>query len=270
MWLTPQEYTLLGGSLNLTEMDMFKYQRMFEGALHPNTYMVEDFATCNDGSYPLEIKLAMTSFINHMSQNNDVLFGLPLGGVTVGTTSIDYNNDMLGNYGNMKYIITPEVKMILKRTNVLNPLATYKRMKFRGIVGAFATPHDNEALVSAVESTQASLPTLETIYRNLPKRMVEFSRPKDSLDSFVEIEEEKEYEIVGSCLCTYEEVQSSDNTYGYVIAPPTFPHGEKLTVESDWKMNIEVSDTEIKSYDVGGFHTYMNMDELHHTRITLQ
>lgn len=274
MYLTPSEYITYGGIKPLNHLELFKFQKMFESALYPNTYMVENFKI-EKGEYPLEIKIAMVAFVNHVIKNGEVLFGIPIGGATVGTVSIDYNNEMLKSYGDMSKIITPEVRMILKTTNVLNPHAVYKQMKFRGTFPAFVNPliepAEEETISSDIYETGTDLPPLEEIYRDLPKQTITFFKPNNVSigGSVVRKTNQVDFIEVGKAICTFEKVKSSDNTYGYVIVPPFLITGEEFFVDVDWKFEVEENNN-ISTFEVGEFHTYMNKDVLHHTRVTLQ
>lgn len=269
MYITPDEFLIYGGIKPLNNLELFKFQKMFESALHPNTYMIENF-NAEKGEYPLEVKIAMTSFINHVLKNGEVLFGIPIGGATVGTVSIDYNNEMLKSYGDMSKIITPEVKMILKPTNVLNPAAAYKKMCFRGTMPFVVNPQ-NETISTAMYEKGVNLPPLEEIYRDLPKQLITFFKPGENIvsGSVVRNATQVEFIEVGKAECTFEKIKSSDNTYGYLIVPPYLITGEEFFVDSDWKFEV-VEGNNIHTHEVGEFHTYENKDALHHTRITLQ
>lgn len=271
-YITPEEFTQLGGVSELNHLDIFQYQTQFDSALHPNTYMIRDWSLANDGLFPLEIKMAFTKFINHLIINGDNLFAPPVGGVTVGTTSIDYVNGALDVYGSPKLLITPEVKMILKRTNILNPMASMKRMHFIGTRPEFVTP-GQQAITTTIQQGKGNLPTLEAMSVGIPKLLCEFKRLVENVSGGVVVDEDlthEEYEVVGEAYCTHEDITSEQNTYGYLIAPPHFISGDEFKIKTDYRVFVHMHNGDVKEYGIEDYHVYNNNNEVHHTRITLE
>ncbi len=293
-YITKEEYIFYGGKYDVTETNIDTYNLQFASKIHPNGYMLEDFynqpITDSQGNtaplnkYPYEVKLAMVAYIDFMISNDSILNNLPIGGSTVGSTSIDYVNSNADNFGKSRFRIPGSVREILLSTNLLNQTSRVRSrrnvngrrapIKFIGTI-----PYDipTPAIMGDVQSENkllnpseagSRLHSMEEITANLPSITCTLFKEEYVMDGAI-VTEEREYVLLNKFKGWVRGREYNDSYSAVLIASPVDLEGNIVKIHESDRIEYTYGD-EDKKYTVVGIETHLDYNgKLHHTFVFL-
>ncbi len=277
MYLTPEEYIMLGGiHEELTPADIMIYQLQFDGMLEPNTAMIPVYFA-KHGAYPFELKLAMTQYIDYLLENKAILNSFPNTKVMVGTTGLANGETMQRRWGDPDLMVSPLVRNTLRPTNLINPgyMSSVLRgcpLVMRGTPWAMVDPlfSSGEGVTNTTIQAYAkkSFDVNEAL-KKVPTLRATFFRTEVVMVPGTSIASDKHTStILGYCRIHYEDVGSTEQTRGYCIVPPKFHSGEEVRLQPNDMVEVETP-LGNQSRVVEEVHAYFESDIVHHYRVML-
>lgn len=278
-YLTDEEYKYYGGKYELTMLELVKYNMQFAALIHPNQRMLELFynqlvlnlhgETVPLNKYPLEVKIAMIVYIEFMIDNKSQLEALPIGGSTVGSTSIDYVNAVAENFGDVRYRVPKTVKEILKPTNLLSPTwALYNHnTPCRGTIPSdMAVPFDPKAeTVDTIfkQGNSSALHSIKEITGVLPSLQMKAYEKIRVMDGSI-VTDEYDYVLKHEFLGWVRNREFDANYSASVVIPPQDNDGVNVQIEVGDRIEFTSGDT-TTNYTVGGLDKHLDMNgSTHH------
>lgn len=278
-YLTAEEYKYYGGKYELTMLEIVKYNMQFATLIHPNQQMLELFYNqlvpnfqgekVPLNKYPLEVKIAMIVYIEFMVDNKSQLEALPIGGSTVGSTSIDYVNAVAENFGDIRYRVPKTVKEILKPTNLLSPTwALYRHNTpcLGTIPPEMVSPFDTNVDTVNMTDDRDNLSTLHSIKEILdvlPSVHMKLYEEIRVIDGSI-VTDEYEYVLKHEFLGWVRSREFDANYSASVVIPPKDNDGVNVEIEVGDRIEFTYGGT-TTNYTVGGVDKHLDMNgSTHH------
>jgi hypothetical protein len=224
-------------------------------------------------------------YIRFNIDNDVVLNSLPIGGSTVGSTSIDYVNSVADNFGNILYRMSPKVRELLKSTNLLSPRAYTGNCSSIVFIG---TPHvtpkapslpeieqkalvvDSNVYTNDLSSSQARLHSMEELLKLMPSTEMTITRRERVMDGAIHT---GTYNLVklGVVKGWYRSNETNEDSRAFVIIKPQYldPLDLDVTLRTNYIVEWEVADINYK-YNILSFDQHLDFDgKIHHYAINL-
>lgn len=277
LYLTEEEYRLLGGQHIVTNADLFVYQLQFDGLLFPNSKMIPVYYA-EHGMYTAELKLAMTQYVDFQINNAGVLSKIPKQRVAVGTTGIAYGPSYGDNYGQSKYFFPPILRQTLKGTNLLSynygmSVMNGKPLKMFGTPWATVTPFvdgsNPQAIVTSPAKYNETTFDIQEVFDEVPTLQCEIFRANNSKvgDTMIAATDTI-YTSLGTCRIQYEDIMSTEQTRGYSILPGIFSDKMPTIIQVNDMIRIESPAGPIERV-IEEIHTFFDANVIHHHRVLL-
>lgn len=281
-YITLEEFKYLGGNPDVTQGELLTMLLQFKSSIHPNHWMLTEFFNEN-GSYPLEVKLAIKEFVNYRFENNKSLTSPPLGGMTIGSTNIDYVNNPK-YYGDAKFMQSPTVREILKSTNLLSPRGYIGPNKGLKLLGTpFIMPEQpapepelpNEQPVKLeprvdlpFEYKNTNVFDVRDLIDKTPNVNITIYKQVLAKDGAIVLDYYN-LEPLGSLQGYYRGTVMDDDKRAIVIIPPVFESGDKVELKRDYSISLDLGGQQ-KTYKVDGYDEHVgNNSEVHHYLVYL-
>jgi hypothetical protein len=277
-YLTKEEYEYYGGKYSLSMLDIVKYNMQFASLIHPNQRMLELFYNqlvpnfqgelVPLNKYPLEVKVAMIVYIEFMIENKSQLEALPIGGSTVGSTSVDYVNGVAENFGALRYRVPKTVKEILKPTNLLSPtwaLYNHNRPCLGTIPPEMAVPFEpTQVGVSEVfgQPNSTILHSIKEITGILPSIQMKLYDEVRVMDGAI-VTDQVDYVLKHEFIGWVRNREFESNYSASVVIPPQDDDMVDIEVNVGDRIEFTYGDT-TTTYSVAGLDKHLDHNGLTH------
>lgn len=270
-YLTKEEYQLLGGKYDIEDIDLYIFQLEFDSIVHPNTYMITNYFN-DKGHYTVELKMAMKIFVDYLIENKGVLSHIPKARVMVGTTGIAYGEKFGESWGQLKWMVPVEMKLILKKTNLLSTTGWNGKGKMVGTPWAKVSPSlvPKEGSTSAVfDSYGGTTFPLEEAFSEVPTHKCELYRNQQVVTPGTIIQSDtSEQKLLGTCTIQYEDIQSTEQTRGYSIFPGVMDDGTPMDIQINDMVIVKTPTGDVTRV-VEENHFFFESGTIHHIRVLL-
>lgn len=256
--ITPEQYTLLTNGKTIGFVDCDRYNMQLDGLLTPNQYMLDDWFE-KYGDYPYEIKLAMVIYIDFQVNNKQQLDNIPIGGSTVGSTSIDYVNTVANNFGSNQFRLPKSIKEILKPTNILNPMWNGRRLSFIGTDFTTVVPKVEETRAQAttqVEDRESGLHSVAELMEMMPSLEIEVYSMQPQL-SQGNVVVKNDYVLQGTVIGWNRNTRMQDDVRSTIIITPRYVDGSDVELKAGDRIRYYENDT-LRDYKVKGFDEHLD------------